>query len=614
MKHRMTNGSSPLSAMPDGEPGQLKRPKSQNAAKTGHSRRWWIMATVAVSQLMVVLDTTIVNIALPSAQADLGFSDEYRQWIVTAYALALGSLLLLGGRISDIVGRRRTLLIGLIGFALASAVGGAASGFGVLVFARALQGVFAALLAPSTLSTLNMAFTDAKERNKAFAIYAAIGGGGAAVGLILGGALTEWVSWRWCLYVNLALAIPAAAGVLAFVAAKGDDDPRQRLDWAGALVASAGLFCLVFGLSNAEIHNWNAPLTVGMLTGAAVLLIGFVGLEARVHDPLLPLRIIANRIRAQCYLALAFGFCAMFAVFLFLTYFLQQNLGFSPIKAGLAYLPMLAGLAVTAGIANTRLIPRFGTAPVLPAGMLIAAAAMYWLTHLDVDSTYLDGVLGPLSIVGVGIGLIFAPAVAAANADIPPGDVGVASAMVTTSQQIGGAVGTAALSTMFASAVRDYAASHPPSPGIQTASAIHGYQTAFAVSCGLFLVGTLITAALGFTGRHRGRDLAVPEVSAPAEPRANGAEVAPSGAATKSLSSMGRNVSERAERSTEARRFEGGMRSATLLERGVPASTVAHILDLEYRNAQLEAENDYLAESLNLAELSGRMNRSNGGG
>jgi EmrB/QacA subfamily drug resistance transporter len=473
------------------------------------------MATVAVSQLMVVLDTTIVNIALPSAQSDLGFSDEYRQWIVTAYALALGSLLLLGGRISDIVGRRQTLLIGLIGFALASAVGGAASGFGMLVSARALQGVFAALLAPSTLSTLNMAFTDAKERSKAFAIYAAIGGGGAAVGLILGGALSEWASWRWCLYVNLALAIPAAAGVLTFVAAKDDGGPRQRLDWAGAVAASAGLFCLVFGLSNAETHSWSSPLTVAMLAGAAVLLIGFVVLEARVRQPLLPLRIIANHSRAQSYLALGFGFCAMFAVFLFLTYFLQQNLGFSPIKTGLAYLPMLVGLAATAGIANTRLIPRFGTGTVLPTGMLIAAGAMYWLTRLDVHSTYPTGVLCPLIIVGIGIGLIFPPAVAAANADIPPRDVGVASAMVTTSQQIGGAVGTAALSTMFANAVRNYVSSHPPGPGIQAASAIHGYQTAFAASCGLFLAGTLITAALGWTGHRSDRNAAAQDVPLP---------------------------------------------------------------------------------------------------
>ena len=281
-------------------PAELPRAGSRPSAKrrsTGR-RPALVLVIIGLAQLMVVLDTTIVNIALPSAQSALGFGTESRQWIVTAYSLAFGALLLIGGRLSDIIGRRRTLLVGLLGFATASAVGGAAVGFGMLVAARAAQGVFAAILAPAALSTLNVTFTAGRERSRAFGIYAAIASGGAVVGLLLGGALTEWLSWRWCLYVNLVFALPAAALVFASLPAKEIVASRARqLDWLGVLAVSGGLFCLVYGLSNAQTDSWTAPLTITMFIVSALLLALFVRIEVRAAQPLLPLHIVADRNR-----------------------------------------------------------------------------------------------------------------------------------------------------------------------------------------------------------------------------------------------------------------------------------------------------------------------------
>ncbi len=478
------------------------RRRNRPPAPSHETHRGRVLLIIGLAQLMVVLDTTIVNIALPSAQSALGFSTENRQWIVTAYSLAFGALLLIGGRLSDIIGRRRTLLIGLLGFAAASAVGGAAVGFGMLVTARAAQGVFAAILAPAALSTLNVTFTQGRERSRAFGVYAAIASGGAVVGLLLGGALTEWLSWRWCLYVNLLFALPAAAAVMVTMPAKEVVAARaRRLDWPGVVAVSGGLLCLVYGLSNAQTDSWTAPLTVGMFVASATLLVLFVPIELRAAQPLLPLHIVADRNRTGSYLAIGLAFCSMFGVFLFLTYYLQQTLRYSPLMTGVAFLPFAAGIAVAAGLSNTQLVPRLGPRPLIPTGMTIAAAGMYWLHHLTESSTYAGGVLGPIVVLGLGVGLTFAPAIATATADVPDDDAGVASAMVNTSQQIGGAVGTAVLSTIFTSALTHYMNSRPPGPRVQPAAAIHGYTVAFAVACGLFLVGAVITAALLRSGR-----------------------------------------------------------------------------------------------------------------
>ena len=463
--------------------------------------RWSVLAVIGVAQLMVVLDITIVNIALPSAQDDLGFDIASRQWVITAYSLAFGSLLLLGGRLSDRIGVRRTLVIGLIGFAAASAVGGAAGGFAILIAARAAQGVFAAILAPAALSTLNVTFTAPKDRAKAFAVFSAIAASGAVVGLLLGGAMTEWLSWRWCLYVNLVLALPAALGAFFLVTAR-PTQRRVKLDWPGAAAATGGLFCLVYGLAHAETDGWSAPLTVVMLATSAVLIGAFVIVETQVQTPLLPLKIVADRNRGGAYLTIALTFCAMFAAFLFLTYFMQRDLRYSPLDTGVAFLPMAVGIGLSAALANTFLMPRVGPRPIIPIGMVVAAAGMAWLGELEVGATYRHDVLGPIVLLGIGMGLAFSPAVATATSGVSTDDAGVASAMVNTSQQIGGTVGTAALSTIFTSALTRYIDNHrSPTPAVAEAAAIHGYTVAFYISSLLFAAGAVLTALILRSGR-----------------------------------------------------------------------------------------------------------------
>jgi EmrB/QacA subfamily drug resistance transporter len=460
-----------------------------------HERRWLILALIGIAQLMIVLDLTIVNIALPSAQEDLGFSNDARQWVITAYALAFGSLLLLGGKLGDLFGRKWAFIGGLLGFAAASAVGGAAGSFGVLVGARAAQGVFGALLAPSALALLALTFTDPAERGKAFGIFGAIAGGGSAIGLLLGGILTEWLDWRWCLYVNMLIAIPAA--VAAFRLIENVPHPeRPRLDLLGTALATTGLFSLVYGFSNSEMNSWGHPLTIVALAAAVVLLASFVFVESRVEHPLLPLRVIADRVRGGSYLAIGISGIALFAVFLFLTYYLQQTKGFSPIETGLAYLPMTAAIMITATSVNIRFLAKTGPRPLLVLGMTLGALAMAWFAQLDADSSYAGHVLPGLVVMGIGMGNIFAPAISSATYGVAPADTGVASAMVNTMQQVGGSIGTALLSSIFAGAVTSYAESHAPGPGLATEAAMHGYTVAFWVAAGVFTFGAVVVGTL----------------------------------------------------------------------------------------------------------------------
>ncbi|HEX5617880.1 MAG TPA: MFS transporter [Solirubrobacteraceae bacterium] len=460
-----------------------------------HDRRWLILAVIGIAQLMVVLDVTIVNIALPSAQQDLGFSDDDRQWVITAYALAFGSLLLLGGRIADLFGRKWTFIAGLLGFAGASALGGAAQSFEALVAARALQGVFAAMLAPAALSLLATTFTEPAERGKAFGIYAAIAGMGGAIGLLLGGALTEALDWRYCLYVSIAFAVPAAiAGtrLLHHVPAPA----RPRLDIPGTLTASSGLFALVFGLSRAVTDGWGEPVTVGFLAGSAVLLATFVAIQRRVAHPLLPLRVVADRNRGASFLAIASASAGLFGLFLFLTFYLQNTKGLTALETGLAFLPLSFSIAPTVGIVSTRVLPRTGPRPLVPAGLLTAALGMALLTRIGVDTAYASHVLPSLILIGVGFGLTLAPSFATATSGVPAHDAGVASAMVNTSQQIGGSIGTALLSTLAVSATTDFVTDQGPAPEVLRQAAVHGYTTAFWWAAGIFAVGALVCGSL----------------------------------------------------------------------------------------------------------------------
>jgi EmrB/QacA subfamily drug resistance transporter len=474
-----------------------------------HARRWLILGVLGLAQLMVVLDATIVNIALPTAQQDLGFSDGDRQWVVTAYALAFGSLLLLGGRIADVFGRKRTFLIGLIGFAAASALGGVAGNFEILVVARALQGVFGALLSPAALSLLTTTFTRPDERGKAFGVFGAIAGAGGAVGLLLGGVLTEYLSWRWCLYVNVGFVVLAAAGAALFLH-HDTITTRPRLDWPGIVTASAGLFALVYGFSNAETYAWSDPMSWAFLAAGALLLALFVALQTRVAHPLLPLRVILDRNRAGSYLALFVSGAGMFGVFLFLTYYAQATLHYTPIETGLAFLPMVGALMVSATSASGMLIPRTGPRPLVTAGMLISAAGLAWLTRLDADSTYTAHILPPLLVLGVGFGLIMATAMSVGTLGIHPEDAGVASATVNTSQQIGGSIGTALLNTLAASAAADYLIGRQPTPDVITQSMLTSYHTAFWWSAAFFAIGAIACGLLIPAG--------VPEQDPDAEP------------------------------------------------------------------------------------------------
>jgi EmrB/QacA subfamily drug resistance transporter len=465
------------------------------SADPHHDRRWLILAVIGIAQLMVVLDVTIVNIALPSAQEDLGFSDEARQWVITAYALAFGSLLLLGGRIADLFGRKWTFIAGLLGFAGASALGGAAQSFDLLVAARALQGAFGAMLAPAALSLLTTTFTDPAERGKAFAIYAAIAGMGGAIGLLLGGALTELLDWRWCLYVSIVFAVPAAIAATRLlhhvpVAA------RPRLDLPGTLTASSGLFALVFGLARAVSDGWGDPVTVAFLIGSAVLLVTFVALERRVAHPLLPLRVVADRNRGASFLAIGTASAGLFGLFLFLTFYLQQTKGMTPIETGLAFLPLSFSIAPTVGIVSTRVLPRTGPRPLVPTGMAIAALGMVLLTRIGVDTAYASHVLPSLVLIGIGFGLTLAPSFATATFGVPARDSGVASAMVNTSQQVGGSIGTALLSTLAVSATTAFLTDHGSAPAVLRQAAVEGYVTAFWWAAAIFAVGALVCGSL----------------------------------------------------------------------------------------------------------------------
>ncbi|SEM03018.1 MFS transporter [Streptacidiphilus jiangxiensis] len=476
---------------------------NESTAQPLDPRRWRALAFIGLAQLMVVLDGTIVNIALPSAQHDLGISDANRQWVVTAYALAFGGLLLFGGRIADRWGRRRAFIIGLIGFAGASALGGAAVNTGMLLGARALQGAFGAILAPAALSLLTVMFTQPKERAKAFGVYGAISGGGAAIGLILGGALTEYASWRWTLYVNVLFAVVAVAGAIFEIKEPHGSRNTNRLDIPGILLAGSGLASLVYGFSKASTDGWSSSTTLGFIIAAVVLLAAFVFVQARTKAPLLPLRVVLDRNRGGAYLTIGIAVVGMFGAFLFLTYYLQVVLGYSPLKSGLAFLPMVVGMMIGATQVAVRLLPKVPTRALMVPGALIAAAAMLILTQISVGGSYATHVLPALLMLGFGMGLVFMPAMNLATRGVKPQDAGVASAMVSTSQQVGGAIGTSLLSTIANSATANYASSHAAqvhskADGVQLGlqAMVHGFSVAYWIAGGLLALAALSAGLL----------------------------------------------------------------------------------------------------------------------
>ena len=461
-------------------------------------KRWKALVVIAIAQLMVVLDASIVNIALPSLQTDLGITDANRQWVVTSYTLAFGGLLLLGGRIADYAGRKRAFLVGLIGFAGASALGGFAANQGMLFASRALQGAFAAVLAPAALSLISVTFTDSKERAKAFGVYGGLSAGGAAIGLIVGGLLTEYASWRWCLGVNVPIALIAfvlAASNVRESRATGD----TRYDVPGAVTVTLGLVSFVYAITKAGENGWADSQTLTFFAIAAALLVSFFVIESRTSHPLLPMRVLTERNRGASYLTSLIVGSGLFGMFLFLSIYFQGILGYSPIKSGLLFLPFSVGVGISAGIAS-QLLPKFGARWVSLTGLVMASGGLFLLTRLQADSQYVSDVLPSILLMSLGMGLVFVPLSATALFGVGNHDAGVASAVLNTAQQIGGALGTAFLNTIATSATVSYMVSNaiPPVslPNGQKVPApiaqVHGFTTAFHWSAGIVLLGAVV--------------------------------------------------------------------------------------------------------------------------
>ncbi len=451
--------------------------------------------TVSVTQLMVSLDATIMSIAIPQAQRDLGFSSTNRQWLITAYVLAFGGFLFVGGRVGDRWGHRRTLIVGLVGFAGASALGGDAHSFSLLVTSRALQGVAGALCAPAALALLSLHFRAAQERSRAFALFGSVGASGAAIGLLLGALLTQWSSWRWCLDVNVVLALGALAGSLRTPAPERTSDVRG-LDPVGAVLSAAGWFGVVYGLSHGVRSSWTdrgtwLPLAFGVACG-----IGFVLVERGRSSALVPLRLVTARTRTGSLGALFLANAAFFGASLFLSVYLQSSLGYSPLRSGVMFLPLIVAIAVSASGASARLWSVVGPRPLVPVGMILAVMGSVLFTRLPATPNYWGSVFPGLVLIGLGLGLIVAPASASATAALNVREVGAASALVNSAQQIGASVGLALLNTIAVeSASRAEGAGSPIG-----AATLHGYAVAFWWVAGLFAVGAVVSLVMLETG------------------------------------------------------------------------------------------------------------------
>jgi len=517
------------------------RPARAGGAPAGGRRHLGLaLAVIATAQLMVVLDATIVNVALPHIQHALGFSGTGLEWVVNAYALSFGGLLLLGGRAGDLLGRRRVFIIGLVLFSAASLAGGLATSQAWLLAARAVQGAGGALIAPAALALIATTFAEGPARNRAMGVYAAMSGGGAALGLVAGGLLTTYLSWRWVLFVNVPIGVLTAA--VAPLVLPRSARRRGRLDLPGAVTGTAGVALLVYGLSNAGtdprgVSHWADPKVAASLAAAAVLLTIFVVIEARSKNALMPLRIFANRNRSGAYLIMLLIATAMLGIFFFLTIFVQDVLGYSALKAGVAFLPFAGTLVVISGLAS-QLVTRAGARPLMLAGAAATSGGMYWFSHISVHTTYRVGLLGPSLVTAAGLGLLFVPLSLVALTRVRDQDSGLASSLLNTGQQVGGAIGLAALGTVAWTAVANSARSQIAAAArsgrslasAQARASIYHHALAAGITRGFLAASAIALAALAVTAvtiRVRREDLTSPAAAAPAQPASAGPAVKP---------------------------------------------------------------------------------------
>ncbi|MFD7548218.1 MFS transporter [Streptomyces sp. NPDC059816] len=461
----------------------------------------WALVVIAAAQLMVVLDGTITNIALPSIQTDLGVSASTLAWIVNSYALAFGGLLLLGGKAGDLFGRRRMFRFGIVVFTVASILGGFATNEVLLIAARVLQGVGAAVAAPTALSLIATNFPEGAPRNKAMGVYAAMAGIGSTVGLLLGGVLTDYLDWRWVFFVNVPIGIAVLLGTRLLAEGRPE---HGRLDIPGAITGTGGLIALVYGITRGGEHSWTDGLTLGSFVVALVLLSLFLVFQSRVEHPMLPLRLLRDRGRAGAYVTMLFLGAGMFATFYFLTLYLQQVLGYSPVKTGLAYLPFSIGMSISATL-GSRLISRWSARRIAGPGLLVGALGMLWFATLEPDSSYAWHLAPAMFVTALGLGASFVPMTLGAVRGVAAQDSGIASALLNTAQQIGGALGLAALTTVAMMTADDlvpdasatfYRAAATGDAGLMSRAAealTEGYATAYLVAAGLFVAGLVIT-------------------------------------------------------------------------------------------------------------------------
>jgi EmrB/QacA subfamily drug resistance transporter len=466
-----------------------------SASHSSDRRRWIALVLLASAQFVVVLDASIVNVALPSIGRGLHFSQDSLSWVVNAYVLTFGGFLLLGGRLADLLGRRSVFITGLIVFAIASLVGGLAQSSGWLIAARAVQGLGAALLSPAALSIVTTTFTEGAERNKALGVWGAVAGSGGAAGVLLGGVLTQGLGWQWVLFVNVPIGVIAALLAPRLIDESREESERRNFDVAGAVSVTSGLSVLVYALVDAQHAGWGSFQTVGLLVLAALLLGAFVLIELRASDPLVPFKFFRiPTILGANVAGLLIG-ASLFSMFFFVSLYMQQVLGYGPLKAGISYLPLAGSIILSAGIAS-QLVTRMGFKPVLLAGLALIAGGLVWFAQVPVSGSFASDLLGPSLLAAVGLGFAFVPVTIAAVAGVTDREAGLASGLINTSQQIGGALGLAILATIADSRTRDTLASAHGTPGAVKQALTNGFQSAFLTGAGFAVLGFVLAFVL----------------------------------------------------------------------------------------------------------------------